>query len=566
MKTKFRLYIALLALPVVQIACSKSSGNATNPISPGTKYTIIYYGNGATGGSVPVDSNHYSQGQTVTVLGNTGNLVYTGYSFANWNTQANGNGAIYTQGESFTMDTANVTLYAKWTANSAAGYTITYNGNGGAGSVPIDSNSYGTGQTVKVLGNTGNLVYTGYTFVGWQTKADGSGTTYKQGQTFMEGAVNVTLYALWAGGYAYAVNHNDGSEGTISQYTIGPNGALTPMFTPTVPTGGNDTRNIVVDPLGKYIYVSNPTSETVSQFTIGADGSLTSMSTPTILVGPLAGGQLYYPGTIAVHPSGPWAYVLNTQTFDINQYMIGANGSLTSMTTPTVVAGSGESYPQSITVHPSGKWAYVPNDNGGYGGSISQYNIDQMTGALTSASPPTVAAGPAYSHPYDITIEPTKGMYAYVADYGDGNILQYNINQTTGALTPMTTPTVTIAMGGTMSISITVDPSGRFVYATIGTNPSTPTAVIAQFTIDQTTGALAAMTPPTVSAGGAGTAVITVEASGKYAYATSGESGWGSSSIAQFTIDQTTGALTLMNNPTVQTSGIGPSGIVTVGK
>ncbi len=62
-----------------------------------------------------------------------------------------------------------------------------------------------------------------------------------------------------------------------------------------------------------------------------------------------------------------------------------------------------------------------------------------------------------------------------------------------------------------MSISITVDPSGRFVYATIGTNPSTPTAVIAQFTIDQNTGALAAMTPPTVSAGGAGTAVITVE-------------------------------------------------------
>ena len=447
------------------------------------------------------------------------------------------------------------------------GYAVTYDGNGATtGSVPIDSNSYGTGQTVTVLGNTGDLVYTGYTFVGWQTKADGSGTTYAQGQTFPMGAANVTLYALWAGGYAYAVNHNDGSEGTISQYTIGPNGALTPMFTPTVPAGGNDTRNIAVDLLGKYIYVSNPTSETVSQFTIGADGSLTSMSTPTILVGPLAGGQLYYPGSIAVHPSGTWAYVLNTQTFDINQYTIGTDGSLTSMTMPTVVAGSGESYPQSITVHPSGKWAYVPNDNGGYGGSISQYNIDQTTGALTSAPTPTVAAGPAYSHPYVITVEPIKGEYAYVADYGDGNISQYNIDQTTGALTPMSTPTVTIAMGGTMSISITVDPSGRFVYATIGTNPSTPTAVIAQFTIDQNTGALAAMTPPTVSAGGAGTAVITVEASGKYAYATSGESGWGSSSIAQFTIDQTTGALTLMNNPTVQTSGIGPSGIVTVGK
>ena len=176
--------------------------------------------------------------------------------------------------------------------------------------MPVDATRYADGHTVTVLGNTGNLAYSGYTFVGWQTTADGSGTAYAPGGTFTMGAADLTLYALWAGGYAYAVNHNDGSEGTISQYTIGPNGALTPMFTPTVPTGGNDTRNIAVDPLGKYIYVSNPTSETVSQFTIGADGSLTPMSTPTILVGPLAGGQLYYPGSIAVHPSGTWAYVL----------------------------------------------------------------------------------------------------------------------------------------------------------------------------------------------------------------------------------------------------------------
>ena len=563
-KSKFNVTIVTLIFSTVFLLAGCGNVGTNSKGSSASKYGVTYNGNGNTSGSVPSDATAYQKGETVTVLGNTGSLVKTGYSFNGWNTLTSGYGTTYTVGENFTMGTANVTLYAQWTA-SASGYTMTYNGNGGAGSVPVDSNRYYVGQTVTMPGNSG-LTYTGYSFVGWQTKADGSGTTYAAGKTFTMGSANVTLYALWAGGYAYAVNHNDGSEGTISQYTIGPNGALTPMFTPTVPTGGNDTRNIAVDPLGKYIYVSNPTSETVSQFTIGADGSLTSMSTPTILVGPLAGGQLYYPGTIAVHPSGPWAYVLNTQTFDINQYMIGANGSLTSMTTPTVVAGSGESYPQSITVHPSGKWAYVPNDNGGYGGSISQYNIDQMTGALTSASPPTVAAGPAYSHPYDITIEPTKGKYAYVADYGDGNILQYNINQTTGALTPMSTPTVTIPMGGTMSISITVDPSGRFVYATIGTNPSTPTAVIAQFTIDQNTGALIAMTPPTVSAGGAGTAVITVEASGKYAYATSGESGWGSSSIAQFTIDQTTGALTLMNNPTVQTLGIGPSGIVTVGK
>jgi 6-phosphogluconolactonase (cycloisomerase 2 family) len=92
---------------------------------------------------------------------------------------------------------------------------------------------------------------------------------------------------------------------------------------------------------------------------------------------------------------------------------------------------------------------------------------------------------------------------------------------------------------------------------------SSPSAVIAQFKIDQTTGVL--VSNGTVSAGGTATASIAIESSGKYAYATSGDSGWGNFSIAQYTIDQTTGALALMNNPSVL-AGYGPSQIVTVGK
>ena len=42
----------------------------------GTTYTVTYFGNNNTGGTVPVDSNSpYNSGATVTVLGNTGNLV-----------------------------------------------------------------------------------------------------------------------------------------------------------------------------------------------------------------------------------------------------------------------------------------------------------------------------------------------------------------------------------------------------------------------------------------------------------------------------------------------------------
>ena len=158
-------------------------------------YTVTYNGNGSTGGSAPIDSTNYQIGQTVTVLG-TGTLVKTGYTFAGWNTQASGAGTTYTQSQTFTMGAANVTLYAKWTANPT--FTVTYDGNGADGGVvPIDSANYEQGATVTVSGNTGTLVKTGYSFAGWNTQADGFGTTYTQSQTFTMGAANVTLYAKW---------------------------------------------------------------------------------------------------------------------------------------------------------------------------------------------------------------------------------------------------------------------------------------------------------------------------------------------------------------------------------
>ena len=77
-------------------------------------YTVTYDGNASTGGSVPSDSNRYAAGATVTVLGNTGGLAKKEYRFAAWNTAANGIGATYQPGNTFTMGSANVTLYAMW--------------------------------------------------------------------------------------------------------------------------------------------------------------------------------------------------------------------------------------------------------------------------------------------------------------------------------------------------------------------------------------------------------------------------------------------------------------------
>ncbi len=75
------------------------------------------------------------------------------------------------------------------------GPTVTYNANGGSGNVPIDSTTYESGSTATVLGS-GNLSFDGYHFAGWNTRSDGTGTTYQEGNTFSI-SDNVILYAQW---------------------------------------------------------------------------------------------------------------------------------------------------------------------------------------------------------------------------------------------------------------------------------------------------------------------------------------------------------------------------------
>jgi uncharacterized repeat protein (TIGR02543 family) len=87
------------------------------PVVP-TTYTFTYDGNTNTSGDAPIDgSSPYASGSTVTVLGNSGSTVLAklGFTFAGWNTAANGSGISNSQGNRFTIY-ANTTLYAQWRA------------------------------------------------------------------------------------------------------------------------------------------------------------------------------------------------------------------------------------------------------------------------------------------------------------------------------------------------------------------------------------------------------------------------------------------------------------------
>ena len=184
-------------------------------------YHVTYDGNGSSSGSVPTDANAYEQGATVTVKGNTGTLARPGYTFAGWNSAANGSGASYAGSETLMIGLADVILYAKWTQNAT--YYITYDGNGStSGTVPTDTNAYEQGATVTVKGNTGTLARPGYTFTGWNSAANGSGASYAGSETFVVGSADVILYAKWTGiPLTITFDKNDvGATGAMEDQTI----------------------------------------------------------------------------------------------------------------------------------------------------------------------------------------------------------------------------------------------------------------------------------------------------------------------------------------------------------
>lgn len=159
----------------------------------------------------------------------TGNLWLerTGYHYnpnESWNIKSDGSGKSYSEnGGILAKDFADlkdsdksVTLYANWKPNN---YKVRYNGNGATSGTMTDSaHVY---DTTKVLTRNA-YARTGYTFTGWNTKADGKGTAYANGASVKNLTASkdevVTLYAQWkANRYTLTYNANGGTVSTSSK-------------------------------------------------------------------------------------------------------------------------------------------------------------------------------------------------------------------------------------------------------------------------------------------------------------------------------------------------------------
>jgi hypothetical protein len=171
-------------------------------------YTVTFDANGGIGTMSP---QSIVSGTTARLSASA--LTFTGKSFAGWSTLPNGS-VVYADQASYTMGSANVTLYAVWVANLS--YTVTFNANGGAGT--MSPQSIVSGTTAILSANA--FTVTGRSFTGWSTLPNGS-VAYADQASYTMGSANVTLYAVWvANSYTVTFNANGGAGTMISQSIV----------------------------------------------------------------------------------------------------------------------------------------------------------------------------------------------------------------------------------------------------------------------------------------------------------------------------------------------------------
>ena len=188
------------------------------------KHQVVYDANAKNDTSVKGIPASQSKTANVDIKLSSGVPTRNGYTFLGWNTQADGNGTAYAAGATYThdQDGGTVTLYAKWTPWK---HVLHYNKN-----VPTSS----TSQTVfnmpvdqtKTFGQLmtiSNLVPTrkGYTFAGWYTQSNGTGTKYDPGSNYAadQNGGTVNLYAKWTP-WTYNIKYDQNVKSTSSSKTV----------------------------------------------------------------------------------------------------------------------------------------------------------------------------------------------------------------------------------------------------------------------------------------------------------------------------------------------------------
>ena len=188
------------------------------------KYTVVYDANGSTSGTVPSDYT-LKINDNINVDINDGNLAKSGYIFRGWNYTPNASLALPLKTplakdviEKYIGEDNILTLYAVWTPIPEPIYTLCLNSNDSTLQTKRYSGTYGTEITLKSASEFG--WNKSCKFIEWNSKSDGSGVSYKEGDKFSLGSETWNLYAIWSDSSYHTVSFDSNGGSNVPSQSI----------------------------------------------------------------------------------------------------------------------------------------------------------------------------------------------------------------------------------------------------------------------------------------------------------------------------------------------------------
>jgi 6-phosphogluconolactonase len=113
---------------------------------------------------------------------------------------------------------------------------------------------------------------------------------------------------------------------SISSYTVNPGGTTT-AITQSIPTEGDGNCWNAITPNGKFVYVDNAGTATIAGFSVGANGALTPIGGTILATDPDGAANL----DMSISGDGQYLYTLNSGLGTIGVYHINSDGTLTQL-------------------------------------------------------------------------------------------------------------------------------------------------------------------------------------------------------------------------------------------
>ena len=262
--------------------------------------------------------------------------------------------------------------------------------------------------------------------------------------------------------HLYSVNEM--TDGGVSAYVINQaNGKLTPLNT-LVPTNGQDTTHLSVQPSGQYLFAASYTSGNFQVFRILGDGSIGAMTDNFQSVGNGTGPNPArqegpHAHQIVTDLDGNHVFGVDLGADKVNVWNLDAGiGDLMANTVPFAPIASG-SGPRHMAFHPDRQHAYVLSE---LASSVTVFDYDPVRAAFIwkqtiSTLPPDFTGTNTTA---EIRIHPS-GRFLYNTNRGHNSVTMFEIEPDSGELEVIGWESTR----GEWPRGMNIDPSGNFLYA-----------------------------------------------------------------------------------------------------